>query len=441
MEIGLPLAAQLERLVRREVGGSEGGVPARVRRVAVILPIPYRGGSLRGFKTVAKMLRMGSRLAGSETEVVAAIPAGGSYDIRLDFDDLREMGISLRPFEWQVMGRKSLERAWSFVSDAPLPHDDAEWMVPDDGINHLLDCDFWLFVSDRASRPIAPLRPAGHLIYDYIQQIRPDIFPRDFDDSAFLVNAQRAKFVLCTTPFTAEGAVNYAGVDPHRVHLIDMEIEVDLDEAALGGRAPRLDRPYVLWPTNASPHKNHLAALDALDLYLRKHDGGFDIVCTGFNTSWFDLRAQPLPAHDDPQIRPVRDRIASSPALMRHLHQPGLLEERDYFATLSGARFVFHPALVDNGTFAVTEAAWFHVPSLVHDYPAMRWMDERFGLAMAFCDARDPEATALALRRMEDEADARRGRLPARDALRRHGWRSLAPDFWRKVGRLMENPA
>jgi glycosyltransferase involved in cell wall biosynthesis len=288
---------------------------------------------------------------------------------------------------------------------------------------------------------VVPLRPTGHLIYDYIQQVRPDVFPRDFDDSGFVVNAQRARFVLCTTPFTARRAVDYAGVDPRKVHVVDMEIEVDLEEAAQGGRAPSLDRPYALWPTNSSPHKNQIAALDAIDLYLRKYRGGLDVLCTGFNTSLFDLEAPPLGVHDDPWIKSVRDRIARSPVLVRHLRVLGELEERDYFATLAGARFLFHPALVDNGTFAVTEAAWFGVPSLVHDYPAMRWMDERFGLGLAFCDARDPEATARALRWMEDEAEGRRDSLPGHDALRRHAWRSHAADFWRTVGRLMEQAA
>jgi glycosyltransferase involved in cell wall biosynthesis len=335
-----------------------------------------------------------------------------------------------------------LRRALAFVSDT-VPSLDryGQSIVPDDGINHFLDCDFWIVLSDRASLPIAPLRPRGHVIYDYIQQIRPDVFPRDFDDGGFVFNVQEAQFVLCTTPFTAEGAVTYGGVPRDRVHLVDMEIEVDLDELANGGQAPRTKRPYILWPTNTSPHKNQLAALDALDLYLGKYAGKLDVICSGLNTHWYAMDGEPVPEHRDDAIKPVRDRVARSRLLRKRVKFVGELSEADYFTTLAQSSFLFHPALVDNGTYAVTEAAWFGVPSLSHDYPAIRWMDERFGLALAYCDARDPEDVARALVRMEEEAPLRRSLLPSRERLQRHSWKSHARAFWSKVGRLMEATA
>jgi glycosyltransferase involved in cell wall biosynthesis len=433
------LAERLYRFMRSSMGPT-GSLRAAsgVTRVAVLLPVPYRGGTLRAFRSIAKMLRVGSRLAGEEVEVVAALPAR-HYDLRFEFDDLRELGITLRPFDWDVIDEGTVERALSFVSALPRQHSrHAEWLVPDDGINNLLDCDFWLMVSDRVTRPVAPLRPMGHVVYDYIQQVQPDVLLPLADDSAFVATVQQSCFVLCTTPFTAEAAVNYAGMAPERVHLVDMEIDVDLEGRAEGGQPPRTKRPFILWPTNATPHKNHLAALDAIDLYLRQHGGACDIVCTGTNTVRLDVSKPLAPEHHSPWLTAVRERIARSPVLKRRLLVLGDLEERDYFATLAGARFVFHPALVDNGTFAVTEAAWFRVPSLVHDYPAMRWMDERFGLALTYCDARNPAATARALRDMEETADARRALLPDHDSLRAHGWRARATRFWATVGPLIE---
>jgi glycosyltransferase involved in cell wall biosynthesis len=415
--------------------GLRGGSP--LRKIAVLLPIAYRGGSLRGFKTIAKMLRKGSMAAGEPVEIVAAFPAS-SYDERQDFTDLTEAGIPLRPFAWKFLDRATLARALGFVSDErPALSEFPESIVPDDGINNLLDCDFWLVVSDRLRHPLAPLRPAGFMIYDYIQRMRPDVFTSGFDDGPFVSNVRRGEFVLCTTPFTADAAVAYAGVPRSRVHLVDMEIETDLDDRSEGGQVQGSKRPYMLWPCNSSPHKNQLAALDALEIYFTRHSGALDVVCSGANTDWFDLRAPPIAEHDYPAIEAVRHRIARSPLLRKRVHMVGELLEADYFATLAGARFLFHPALVDNGTFAVTEAAWFEVPSLSHDYPAIRWMDERFGLALAWCDARDPLQTAGALAEMERVAPLRKTLLPSRDMLRRHGWANHSTEFWKTVSGLM----
>lgn len=426
------------------VAGRSGGMDTRgdnpLRKIAVLLPIAYRGGSLRGFKTIAKMLRKGSAAAGEPVEVVAAFPAS-SYDERLDFSDLVEAGIQLRPFEWKVIDRTTLARAIGFMSDERVNLADySESIVPDDGINNLLDCDFWLVVSDRLRHPLAPLRPAGYMIYDYIQRMRPDVFPGGFDDRSFVSNVRRAEFVLCTTPFTADAAVAYAGVPRSQVHLVDMEIETDIDERIAGGQVHGSRRPYMLWPCNSSPHKNQLAALDALEIYFTRHSGALDVICSGLNTDWFDWRAKPIDEHDYPAVKAVRERIARSPVLRKRVHMVGELMEADYFATVAGARFLFHPALVDNGTYAVTEAAWLDVPSLSHDYPAIRWMDERFGLALAYCDARDPLQTARALAEMERIAPLRKTLLPSRDSLRRHGWANHAAGFWNTVSGLMSRP-
>lgn len=417
------------------------GAPGGVRRIAVVLPIPYRGGSLRGYKSIAKMLKLGSMQAGDALDVVAAVPSG-HYVLSQEFAELRELGVMLRPFEWRTLDAATGHRALAFLGDAPPAQGSlGDMMVPDDGINNLLDCDFWLFVSDRLPRPVAPLRPTGHVIYDYIQQVRPDIFPKGFDDGTFVLNAQRARFVLCTTPFTRDAAIQYAGVRRDRVSIVDMEIEIDLEQRAAGGRAPKTKRPWMLWPTNTSPHKNQLGALDALELYYGKHGGALDVLCTGLNTDWFDLGAAPRNEHQDPWIKSVRDRIENSRWLRRRVRMTGELSDPDYFAALAGAQFVFHPALVDNGTYAATEGAWFGVPTLSHDYPAMRWMDERFRLSLAFCDFRDPRAGACALAAMASEAQARRALLPGRDFLRQHGWRQHARSFWATVSRLLETTA
>lgn len=433
------IAERLRQLILSRSGaatGRDGLATGAVASIAVVLPVAYRGGTLRAFRSIVKMLCHGSRDAGESVKVVAAVPAAG-YDLRTEFRDLREAGASVRPYEWRTLDRHTVQRALAFVDDAAdLPAEYANALVADDGINHLLDCDFWLVVSDRLSAPLAPLRPTGLVVFDYLQRVQPAVLTSGYDDAPFLFNARQSRFVLCTTPFTAHAAEHYAGVEARRVHVTDMDIEVDLEERVRGGRPPRTPRPYFLWPTNLAAHKNHLPALDAIEGYLAL-GGALDVVCCGVETRALDPSV-PSPRAAEPLLADIRERVAGSQLLRSRLHFVGELGTRDYLAALARARFVFHPATADNGTYAVTEAAWLGVPSLSNDYPAMRWMDERLRLALAFCDIRDAEAAAEALADMEREAHARKARLPTREALRRHGWRAHARAFWSTVARLIE---
>ena len=56
----------------------------------------------------------------------------------------------------------------------------------------------------------------------------------------------------------------------------------------------------------------------------------------------------------------------------------GELRDRAFAGLLSEAAFLWHPAMIDNGSFTVIESAMRGVPALSSDYPAMREIDENF---------------------------------------------------------------
>jgi glycosyltransferase involved in cell wall biosynthesis len=125
--------------------------------------------------------------------------------------------------------------------------------------------------------------------------------------------------------------------------------------------------------------------------------------------------------------------ISQSKLTRRRVKIKGELPELDYQRKLAQAQFLWHPALMDNGTFSAVEAACLRTPTLSSDYPAMREIDHQFGLAMAWMDGTSARKMAEALKWMEVHAATKREQLPNMDVLREQSVRKLAGSYWREV--------
>jgi glycosyltransferase involved in cell wall biosynthesis len=104
-----------------------------------------------------------------------------------------------------------------------------------------------------------------------------------------------------------------------------------------------------------------------------------------------------------------------------------------YQRELAGARFLWHPARIDNGTFSVVDAAHLRVPSLSSDYPPMHEIDSRFELGLAWTPSDDPVRMARSLRWMEEHVEERRLLLPSKHALESQNVDALAGRYWTVV--------
>ncbi len=398
-------------------------VSRRRRRIAVLVPVLYRGGSLRGAKLLAQAVHLGSRQAGEDVEIVLGHLDDADVYSDADFADL-DPEIKVRPFRWRVLTRAAAIRALAYEGKQPtLEH--ANYLVPEDGIQHFADCDLWLVVSDRLTWPLLPLRPAVLMVYDYLQRYIPLMAPGK--DEVFLQAARVAKRVLVTTDFTAADAVGYAGVTEKRVIKVPMlSPNVVAAPQAQGG----MSAPYFVWSTNMGPHKNHRNAVRALIRYYEEHGGSLDCVVTGVNSRGLRNR-------ENEKYREVAEIIAESRVLRSRLKILGELPDGKYGAVLRGAQFYWHPAIIDNGTFSVVEAARMGVPSLSSDYPAMREMDKQFELGLAYAPADDVEALGARLRWMEDNAEAQKAFLPGPEVFERNSIERLAGAYWQAVGDLL----
>jgi glycosyltransferase involved in cell wall biosynthesis len=399
---------------------TEYAEPRRKRRVAVIVPIEYRGGTLRAAKMIAEAIETGSRQAGEAVEVVFGHLDDPAIYRDEDFSDL-PASIQRRSFKWSLLSSEQARRAAAY-GDLALSSTASVYQVPDDGIQQFLDCDLWVFISDRFVHPLLKLRPYVLAVFDYLQRYEK-FLPRHLNES-FLQTARHAERVFVTTEFTRKDAIAYAGVPQERVvRLPILAPPFQISDLMLSAKQKR---PYFIWTTNRAEHKNHENAFRALSRYYELHGGTMRCVVTGVDTD-------KLISSELPYLSKVAEIVRQSPALKRNLKILGELPDLLYRTKLAQAEFLWHPARIDHGTFSVVEAAHLGVPSLSSDYPAMREFDETFSLNLQWMDSADPRDMAEGLRRMEADAADLREKLPSAERLAEHSVEHLAGAYWNAV--------
>ncbi len=408
-------------LVREKLNDTRalvGTQDRRKRRIAVILPVPYRGGTLRAAKLVASAIESGARSAGrDDVEIVFGYPS--SLDASPGNSDGLPKSIKRRPFQWRILSLEEAERtaAYAGLQGVIFPQ---SYQAPDDGINQFLDCDLWVIVSDRLNLPLLPLRPHLLVVYDYLQRYEPVM-----DDQTLRNLVQRAhaaEAVVVTTKFTARDARQFAGLPAKSIRLAPM-LAPEFANTGLPSN-PKGTSSYFIWTTNLGIHKNHLNAVEALRLYYEQYRGSLRCKLTGVETGKI------LEERSSRHLRDFGDVLKASTLLRKRLKIEGELPDAAYRDVLRGAAFLWHPAKVDNGSLSVVEAAHYGVPSLSSDYPAMREIDEQFELHLAWMDPDDPQDMALRLWEMEKELENPQRRRPSKDRLAKQSLVHLAPAYW-----------
>lgn len=403
---------------------------SEIKTIGVFVPVAYRGGTLNAAKNLIKMMHLGSREHKQPVNLVFSCVAD-FYDIDEDFADLLALNVSIRETVWRTVTKAQVQNILLLDGNvSTLKH--AHYLLPTDEVCNFNDCDYWIIVSDRTVEPLAPIKPYGMLIFDYIQRYIPELLG-DYAEYGFLESARAANFVLTTTPSTRDDAIQYVGLDANKVHLFPMEF----NPFRLQPNASPIDGDYFIWTTNTAIHKNHAKAFEALDIYYGKLNGKFKVVMTGVDTNHFDVNHENdifFPAH----LKYARDLLTKMPLVTHHLIIKGNVGLQDYISLLAHAKFLWHPTIIDNGTFSVVEAAYYGIPSLSNNYPQMQFINNRFHLNLCFGDATDPLAMAKSLKKMELEWLEQKEQLPAPQHLDNFSYNKLAPEAWQLLQSLMQ---
>jgi len=298
---------------------------------------------------------------------------------------------------------------------------DPEYVLPDDGMRQFLDCDLWVVMSDCMAAPLLPIRPYILLVQGYPQRYLPQASVAT--EYHFMRAARSAERVLVTTSFTEGDALQYGGIAPDKVARVPMLVPRFETDPAL---RPSRQRPYFIWPTNATPYMNHVNSFKALRIYWEEIGGNLDCHVTGAGTGG-------LLGDELPFLKLLGSSAGGIRALRARIRLKGELSDAMYMRELSEARFLWHPTQIDNCSFSVVDAAHQRIPALSSDYPAMHEIDDQFGLSLAWSPIDDPRRMASALKRMEDNVEERRSLLPSREDLEKHSIGAFAGQYWSVV--------
>ena len=160
-----------------------------------------------------------------------------------------------------------------------------------------------------------------------------------------------------------------------------------------------MEKPYFLWVTNPHPHKNHMAAIDALHRYYNTLDGRLRCLVCGIATQYMRVAGETYSEYAEAIMKKLNK-------LLPHDDQVlvcGEQGEKRYWQLLRNAQFVWHNVIADNGTYSVMEAAMVNVPSLSSDYPQIHFFDNLFGLNLSYFPTSDADKTSVALKQMEEQ--------------------------------------
>lgn len=410
------------------------------KRIAIILPISYRGGTLNGLRNIVRMLNHGSALDKTKIEIVIYC-VRDYYDLKQDFSDVMNDNVIIREFFFKEHSYDEVKRMLRFSKSTTKLIESEHFYVLNDNYKAGTDCDFWILISDRCLKPIAPLRPYAIVIYDYIQRYIPQML-RDptfdhFFSNGFSKTARMANLVLTTTPQTALDAKNYMGIEKQKIFSIAPHFDPLLQKKSPGNSISNFIKSqdgYFIWPTNTSTHKNIIKALKAIKEYL-ENNGTLNIIMTGVNTQKLDPKTKYNGTES--LIHEIRHKINSHSVYNDRIFFMGDMEYTDYTHVLQSAKFLFHPTLIDNGTFSVLEAAVYGVPSASANYPQMCYMAEKFDLTMHFFDPHCINEMTKTLFWMEKYHQDYEKKLPSKDSMLEKSYLSFSKELWTVIQETM----
>jgi glycosyltransferase involved in cell wall biosynthesis len=239
--------------------------------------------------------------------------------------------------------------------------------------------------------------------------------------------AKRAHRVLASSQATATDAIELLGIDPARIDVVPLGLGATpvapLDARTARTRLGLDERPYVLAPGLALPHKNLSRLVAALSL---------------------------IPPERRPQLALTaggdQGRLAKEAALLGvsgDVRVLGWLEPALLEAAYAGAACVAFPSLVEGFGLPVLEAMMRGVPVVCSDIPPLR---EVAGDCAVFFDALGPGSMARALEGLlADEAERDRLRAAGLAHAAHFSWRATAEGtlrtYERALGRSLREPS
>ncbi|MBI5591182.1 MAG: glycosyltransferase family 4 protein [Deltaproteobacteria bacterium] len=224
--------------------------------------------------------------------------------------------------------------------------------------------------------------PVVSVIHDFQYQEFPHFFTPDeyFHRNAFMQDvARKADAVICVSEYTRQAAVQSLSIPLERSFVIPNCVQLRLkrldseEKTALLERLGIAAQPYLFYPANFWPHKNHRMLLTAYGIYLSRHpEPPLHLVLTGALTG------------GQQALKDCVGRMGLTP----YVHFPGYISENELSAVWEGCSCLIFPSLFEGFGIPVLEAMNFNKPVLCSNASSL---PEVAGNAALYFDPRKPE--------------------------------------------------
>jgi glycosyltransferase involved in cell wall biosynthesis len=257
--------------------------------------------------------------------------------------------------------------------------------------------------------------PTIYQPHDLLHVHVPDSFSklhREYRDRAYTAFSRQARFVVAMTPWGRADLIDHLGLPAERVAVVPWAPVVTSaapDVAAAADLAEGLP-PFVLYPAQSWPHKNHVRLLEALAI-VRRRGADVSLVCTGGLT--------------DHAV--VVQRAARDLGLQDVVRMLGIVSAAALAGLYQQARALVFPSTFEGWGLPVVEAFASNLPVAAAASAALP--DVAGGAALLF-DPADPEAIAAAVERIcSDEALRDELRVKGRARAAELSWTRSAATF------------
>ena len=210
--------------------------------------------------------------------------------------------------------------------------------------------------------PLVSGPPAATTILDLQHEFLPGNFPRwelAYRRKLYGASARRSRIVIAISEHARETLLERLGLEPERVRTIHLGVDLERFSPA---DLPR--EPFLLYPANAWPHKNHERLFEAVAVLRREHRD-LRLVLTGGEHA------------DVPDYVDVRGRVSQDELVELYRRASALV----------------FPSVYEGFGQPVLEALACACPVACSDLPPLR---EVAGDAVVYFDPHDPESIAAA---------------------------------------------
>lgn len=249
-----------------------------------------------------------------------------------------------------------------------------------------------LFCPFTAPTYIEPGIPTVSVIHDMQHKDYPQFFPETEIDTrnVFMADVQaKATRIICISENVKHSVVRHLNADPEKTHVV-----YNCIQSRLGAEISREDRdvvirrlgihlrPYMFYPANFWPHKNHRMLLTAYGMFRHRYpDQLLDLVFTGA-------------LEDEERLLKA---AAVRMGIRENVHFLGFLPQEELDVVWQETRILIFPSLYEGFGIPVIEAMSLGKPVLCSNVTSL---PEVAGDAALFFDPRKPETMVHAMTRI-----------------------------------------